>query len=99
MLNVEYLSMALFCARYTFTRRSFLFLQVDVVSGLADFLIFSGFCSSSNKESRRHNESHELGVCYSREERGKVLGSCFLQCCWFGVGHALLHPNTSSCIC
>lgn len=36
------------------------------------FCLNSGICSSTYKKSRWHNESNELGVCYSRKERGKT---------------------------
>lgn len=36
----------------------------------------SGLCGCPDKESRRHDEPHELGVCHSREERGKALLAC-----------------------
>ena len=33
---------------------------------------FSGICCCTNKKSRGNHESHELGMCYSWQEGGKV---------------------------
>lgn len=37
--------------------------------------VFSGICCRTNKKSRWDYESHELGMCYSWQEGGKVFHS------------------------
>lgn len=54
------------------------------------FCLNSGICSSTYKKSRWHNESNELGVCYSRKERGKTYRS---------PNFSLLVKSNLSCLC
>uniref|UniRef100_A0A8B9PKE7 Ubiquitin conjugating enzyme E2 I n=1 Tax=Apteryx owenii TaxID=8824 RepID=A0A8B9PKE7_APTOW len=46
-------------------------------------------CSSTYKKSRWHNESNELGVCYSRKERGKFEPPLF---------HPNVYPSGTVCL-